>query len=496
MNVQKATKARQSALNGKHAVVIGGSMAGLLAARVLSDYIANVTVIDRDTFPTTPEHRAGVPQSHHAHALLPRGQMIIEQLFPGMSDDLRADGAVSVHDVVPVVFVTPAGKLPSERLPGEFMAFSRFLLEWHVRQRMMQRSNVRFMSGYEVDELMATPDHAGLTGVQLKRRDDKADIEILQADLIVDASGRHSKAPEWLAALGYEAPSEETISSNLGYASRFYAKPADFPADWQGIIINGRPPHNPRAGLILPIEQGRWHVTMGGFAGNYPPTDEEGFLQWAHDLADPSIYEAIRVAEPLSPIRGYRTPANRLRHFEQLDRWPRGLIVMGDAVCAFNPIYGQGMTVSAMGAMVLAEQLGQAGLLLKPGFEQQCQRALARTVAAPWLVATGEDLRWPEISLQGGRHVGTDVLHRYMDLVLQQAVTDPQVTQAYMAVIGMLAPPTALMQPRIMGRVIGGAVRRATNRYINPSNDEAQFALSPEAIATLQMRPAARYAHG
>jgi len=236
-----------------HAVVIGGSMAGLLAARVLADFYTQVTVVDRDEFPMTPNHRKGVPQSHHAHALLERGQQIINGFFPGIIDDLRADGAAAQRNVVPVVFVTAAGKLPPLQYPGEFVAFSRYRLEWHVRRRLAARPNVALLAHTDVLALIATANNARVTGVRLCSRGGNDDT-MLHADLVVDASGRQSRAPQWLEALGYDAPPEETINSGLGYASRFYRKPTDFPADWQGLIVNGRPPHNPRAGLILPIE--------------------------------------------------------------------------------------------------------------------------------------------------------------------------------------------------------------------------------------------------
>ena len=477
MNMQTLSPSLWGASNaGRHAVVIGGSMAGLLAARVLADYFERVTIIDRDTFPDVPDHRKGVPQSHHAHALLARGQEIIDRLFPGIMDELRAGGALSAYKVVPVALVTPKGALPLPKQDKEFLAFSRFLLEWHVRRRLATRAEVCFLTNCEVTGLLSTPERTQVIGVRLHHRDeDVGSTHSVAAALVVDASGRYSKAPEWLVNLGYAAPPEETINSGIGYASRFYAKPTNFPADWQGIIINNRPPHNPRAGLILPIEHGRWHVTLGGFAGNYPPTDESGFLQWARDLADPSIFEALRVAEPISPIRGYRTPQNRWRHFECLDRWPTGFIATGDSVCAFNPIYGQGMTTSALDALVLSDCLSQQQRSPKPGFERCFQKQLAKTIAAPWLIATGEDLRWREqgVTLSGARpRIGLGFLHGYMNLVLRRACEDITVTRAYMSVLGMTAPPQSLMQPSILLRVLWGTLKsineRAVSHQANP----------------------------
>src|SRR5579883_1317407 len=190
---------------GGHALVIGGSMGGLLAARVLSDYFEQVTIVDRDVFPTTPAHRKGVPQSQHAHALLAAGQSIINQLFPGIMDDLRADGALSVSNVVPIAIVSPAGKLPSLRQPGEFIAFSRYLLEWHVRDRLSRLPGVQIIANTEVVGLLSTPNQSRVTGVQVRERGQLEHTDVFSADLVVDASGRHSQASQWLVDLGYEA---------------------------------------------------------------------------------------------------------------------------------------------------------------------------------------------------------------------------------------------------------------------------------------------------
>jgi 2-polyprenyl-6-methoxyphenol hydroxylase-like FAD-dependent oxidoreductase len=472
-----------------HALVIGGSLAGLFAGRVLADHFARVTIVDRDQFPEQPDHRKGVPQSHHAHALLPRGRLILEEFFPGLSDDLRAAGALSANDVVPIVVVGPAGRLLAKPFPGEFMAFSRFLLEWHVREHLKRRPEVQMVSNCEVTELLASPDRSRVTGVRLNYRGEERGPQTVDADLVVDASGRNSRAPDWLRALGYDAPPEEAITSGLGYASRFYRKPDRFPAEWLGLIVNGRPPNNARAGIILPIEHNGWHVTLGGIAGNYPPTDEAGFMQWARDLIDPSIYEAIRVAEPLSPIRGYRTPKNRVRHYERLERRPRGFAVTGDAVCSLNPLYGQGMTVAALDALALNACLRQGHKGSRVSFEQRFQQAVARATSGPWLIATGEDLRWPGVALSGARpRRALNLIHRYMDLVLLQGREDLAVAVAYRDVTGLLAAPESLLRPSIFSRVLWGAAKRAVRN--GGADAHGAFALSREALASLRAREA------
>ncbi len=489
MNTNNETTTGIQKKTGRQALVIGGSIAGLFAARVLADYFDMVTIVDRDVFPLTPEHRKGVPQSHHGHGLLATAYPLIEQLFPGIMKDLRADGAAIGSNMVPLAIVSPKGLLPLSKYPGEIITFSRPLLEWHVRDRVTQQPEVQIIANTEVTGLLATPDRTRIIGVQARERGQEGHSTTLYADLVVDASGRHSQTPKWLIELGYEATPVETINSDLRYASRFYAKPEQFPAEWQGLIVNAIPSYNARAGLILSVDHGRWHVTLGGM-GDQPPTDEKGFMQWAQSLPDPSIYEALRVARPLTPIRAYRTPENHLRHFEQMQRWPSGFIVTGDAVCAFNPIYGQGMTVSILDALTLDRCLQEQQHAPIANFEQHFQQQLARTVADAWFLGTNQDLRRPGVRLQGARpRPGLRLLHSYVDLVLYSAIVDPKIARAYLKVITMASPPRSLFQPALFVRILTGAGKRAVRRLLRGKEDAA-FALSPEALAALRARPA------
>lgn len=446
--------AKRSAIPRRdHAIVIGGSMAGLLAARVLADHFARVTLVERDRFPDGPIFRAGVPQSRHAHILLMRGRLLLEQFFPGIVTALRAAGAEIVDWPRDMLWLSPGGW--SARYDGiEMLTGSRELIEWSVRRRVAALPGMRFVERCDAAGLVATEDNASIAGVRLRHRaatggsEGEAREEELAADLVVDASGRDSQTPRWLEALGYPAPEQVTINPLLGYASRYYARPADLDLDWRGALFSGIPAA-PRGAVLLPIEGNRWHVTVAGMGGDYPPTDDDGFLDFLRELRSPLLYDVLRRAEPLSPVVGYRRTENQMRGYERLTRRPERLVVLGDAACAFNPIYGQGMTVAAMSAELLGgclrERRSDGGLT---GLAADFQRRLARITGLAWLLATGEDLRYP--TTQGPRPSrATRLAHRYLDRVIAATTDTPHVGRTFLSVAHFLIPPAALFAPRI-----------------------------------------------
>lgn len=454
-----------------HAVVIGGSMAGLLAARVLADHFARVTILDRDQFPQGPAFRKGVPQARHVHVLLTRGQMVLEDLFPGLQSDLAREGAVPMDWIADTKSLNAAGWVPRFSSRFQTHVCSRDLLEWCVRRRLGEHPNVEMLGGCEVTGVVAADGGGRVVGVRLRRRLERehsvGNEEQLAADLVVDASGRDSRAPEWLAGMGYSAVAETVVNSFLGYATRSYERPGALVNEWKLLLITSRPPENVRAGVILPVEGGRWIVTVSGASREYPPTDEEGFLAFARGLPTPIFAEAITPAQPLSPIYGYRRTENRVRHYERLRRWPDGFVVLGDAVCCFNPVYGQGMSVAALAAQQLDAMLrsrsadghGRDEASLRPGAAWRFQRALARANRVPWLMATGEDFRFA--GTEGGRRGAlTRLLHRYMDGVQRVAARDPRTLLAFIEVAHLLRSPLLLFQPRIVLRVVAEGLRR------------------------------------
>lgn len=448
--------------NHSHAIVIGGSVAGLLAARVLTDHFTRVTIIERDRLPENPEFRKGAPQARHAHALLGRGQAIMEQLFPGMIQELRAKGGVTMnmgHDFA--LYIQGAWCRPFTSAIVNTGA-SRPLLEYILYHRLATHPQVQLLIEQEVLGLGIDASGKRVTGVHLRERGEGTHREtFLPADLVVDASGRDSHTPTWLAQLGFPTPAETTVNAFPGYATRIYRQPANFSAKWKGLYLMPMAPTHTRGGVILPMEadaQGpRWQVTLIGMAKDYPPTDEAGFLEFARTMPSLRLYDAIKDAEPLTAPYGYRRAENRLRYYEKLPRYLEGLLVCGDAVYALNPVYGQGMTVAALGSLVLDDCL-KAHYKRAPqgeiaGLAQQFQKKLAAVIAAPWQLATGQDLGWS--TTEGGQQptAVTRLIQRYFRQVLSVLPHNTVVAEAFFHVQNMIKPPSSLFAPGILWQV-------------------------------------------
>jgi 2-polyprenyl-6-methoxyphenol hydroxylase-like FAD-dependent oxidoreductase len=441
-------------------------MAGMLAARVLSDHFDDVTVLERDQLPETPTARKGVPQARHAHALLQRGRLVMERLLPGLTDELVGAGAEPMDATQDVATMCPHGWYVRCVGGPTFLGASRDLIDHGVRSRVAAIPNVRIRPRVDVDGLIRDPgDRSGVAGVRLRARPAGHGVsrirEELAADLVVVADGRNSRLPDWLNALGYEPPQETVVNSFQGYASRRYRPPAGFKSDWKALYIQQAPPDHPRGGLISPAEGGFWIVSLVGGDGDYPPVDDAGFLDFARNLRSPALYEAIVEAEPLTPIVGHRATENRLRHYDRLERFPKGVVVVGDAVCAFNPVYGQGMTAAAIGAEVLDRWLRGTSWRHGLGSGGVFQHSLARATAAAWQLSTGADYRFrtAEGTPQGwfARLAGG-----HLDRVMRAATWQPGILRRLTGVIHLLHPPATLFGPGVLARLAWDLLVRRT----------------------------------
>ena len=302
------------------ALVIGGSIAGLLAARVLVERFKTVALVERDRSPALPGPRPGVPQAVHQHVLLLRGLHLIEKWFPGVRAELEVAGAPSLDMAADMAWLTAAGWGVRFSSDLRMLTCSRDLLEWVIRRRLAAFDGVRFIEGADACGLIVKGE--AIAGIRIRHRNASAEAEEVCAQLVVDASGRHSSLPTWLRDVGYGRAQERVVDGRLGYASRVYRVAHVRDQSWRGAYVQPAPPTHLRGGVILPIEGDRWHVTLAGMGGDYPPTDEAGFLAFAQSLRSDVIYAAIRHAEPLTRISGFRATNNRWRAYDRCHDGP------------------------------------------------------------------------------------------------------------------------------------------------------------------------------
>jgi 2-polyprenyl-6-methoxyphenol hydroxylase-like FAD-dependent oxidoreductase len=442
---------------GEHAVVLGASMAGLLASRVLADFYENVTVVERDVLPDEPGQRRGVPQARHAHALLARGSQILDELLPGLLDELVATGVPVLDDGdLSKVFLSPghlftrSGRAKDPRSLATYFP-SRPLLDFLVRRRLRALPNVALVDGHDVVDIASTPDRDRVTGARLVNRDGGKE-RTLSADLVIDALGRAARTPAWLDSLGYGRPIEDHVTVRLVYASQLLRiRPGTLK---EMAILIGATPGRPTGMALFGHENNTWQFTVGGMTGYEPPLDPEGMISFAQDFAPEFVIAALRVAEPADEPARYKVRSNQWRRYDKMSRFPAGLLVVGDAICSFNPVYGQGMTVAALEALVLQDCLrrGQRDLA------RRFFRASAKPIGQAWQVAVGADLAVPEV--EGTRTLPMRITNRYVDRLLTAAESDTHVAERFLRVSWLIDPPTRLLHPSLLFRAATINLRR------------------------------------
>ncbi len=426
-----------------HAVVIGSGLAGLCAARVLADHFERVTVIERDRPADDSRPRKGAPQGGQAHALLKRGERILDRLFPGFVDEIEAHGAHRFDFGQGVRWLHHG--VWKARFDSQFPVHvqSRPLIEGRVRARLQQDDRISFRYGSTVEGLR----HAEGRVVGVDLRGARCERSALDADLVVDASGRGTRLPRWLEAMGRQAPSEQRFDVDLCYATRIFEAPADAPADWRALLIYGQPPYQTRTGFLFPVEGNRWLVTLVGYLGDHPPGDEAGFQRFVESLPSDELARAIAHARPLGPVRRYRFTHAAMRRYDRLRDLPDGLIAVGDAVCSFDPVFGQGMTMAARDAELLDRHLRRGRLRPRRWF-----KALHRMNLVPWILAATEGLRFPQLA--GCRPPGLKLLQAYCGRVFRLCGHDRAVYRRFIQVLQMVSGPWVLFHPRVLWAVL------------------------------------------
>lgn len=451
MNLARHNKSEN--LLAQNAIVVGGSIAGMLAARVLAEHFSSVTIIETDKIPDNPIARKGVPQSVQPHVLFTRGYRILEELFPNIGSQLDAAGALTIDWAREFHHFMHGGFCANAESASDIVSFtcSRPLLESAIRRRLSDFPNVQFVEQQRVTGLLLNSSNH-VTGVCLRSIAGGTE-DVLSATLVIDASGRRSQAPQWLKSLGFTSPPETVVNPYPRYATRRYREPNSFQADWKVMLISHAPPHGTRLGYLAKIEGGEWIATLGGYGRDYPPLDDAGFLEFARSLPSTKFYEAIKQAEPVSPIYAHRATSNRLRHYEKI-LLPQGFVALGDAVCALCPVYGQGMTVSALSAMVLREWLRKSSSLMSSTF----QKNLAKSNSLHWALATTQDSDFPttvRIPAIQDRNTGLGKLMQwYSKRLLSSTTYDSNLHILMMEVAHLLKSPLALYHPKVILRVL------------------------------------------
>jgi 2-polyprenyl-6-methoxyphenol hydroxylase-like FAD-dependent oxidoreductase len=436
-----------SEVTNTRAVVLGGSLAGLFAARVLADAYDEVVVVDRDVLHGVTEPRRGCPQGKHINGLLARGQLAMEELYPGITEELFADGVPTGDLAGDVRWYFNGRRIKQQKAGLTCVAASRPMLEKHIFRRTAELPNISFMEETDILGLEATADRSRISGVKVQREGSKTE-EIIDADLVVDATGRGSRTPIWLETLGYGRVEEERKRIGLGYVTQHYRLTKD-PYDGDLSINPVANAELPRGAIFTKTDGGRVELTTYGLLGDHPPTDQEGLYNWLKTLGTQDIYNALQHAEPLDEPVAFRFPTTLRRRYEKMERVPDGLLVTGDAVCCFNPVYAQGMTVAALGALTMRSHL-HTGAAPQPG---QYFRDLAHDVIdPPWTMTHLVDLTFPGV--EGERTREIKIGHFFLKRTQLASTVDGKVSAAYMTAAGLVARPESLQKPAFLLRVL------------------------------------------
>src|SRR5215510_4404674 len=436
----------------KQALVLGAGMGGLTTARALADHFEHVVVLERDALSGHPEDRPGVPQGKHVHALLAGGQHALCELFPGFDRDLAATGAVPIRAGLDLRVERPGyDPFPQRDLGFDAYAQSRAQLEWSVRRRVEAHPGIELRHQCRAQELVTDPGGAAVTGVRYTTPDGRVDT--VAADLTVDATARGAPTLDLLKSTGRPLPAETTIGVDVAYSTVVFAIPEDASRDWKGVFCFPQPPSS-RGALLMPMEGNRWIMTLGGRHGDRPPGDIDGFIAYAKTLRTPTTYNAIRQAKPLGDVVRYGFPESGYRHYARLDAFPKGLLPMGDAVCRFNPVYGQGMSVAAQEACALRRFLTARAGEHDPldGLAHAFLTEADALIETPWAQAAIPDFIHPET--RGERPANFEQTLNFAAALTKLMARDPAVHKRVVEVQNLLKPRSVYFEPELMQRVM------------------------------------------
>lgn len=445
---------------GERALVIGAGIGGLAAAGALSGYFERVDVLERDHLAATVGSRSGTPQDRHPHGLLAGGLQALDRIFPNFKRDLAAAGAVPVTFARDVQLERPdVGVLPKRDFGISVLCATRPLIELVLRRRVEAIANVMLRPASRVTGIVPAADGAGTRGVRFVNGSDRS--QILDADLVVDASGRGAPTLTLLDALGWERPQMSEVGVDISYTTVVVELAPGATADWKLLLTLPDPPHGLFHTVMVPIEDGRWIIALADHNGGSRIETWDTFLDASRLLITPTLYNTLRYTRPPDEIRHYRFPVSTWKHFERLPRLPRGVLPVADSICRFNPIHGQGMSSAAKQACLLQDALRRAAA--EPDPVVAVQAAFIDEVAAfletPWTMSTSADLAFPKT--RGERPENFAEARRFEAALFRAAVADPVVHRAMIEVAQLLETRERLHEPEIMRRIEAASVEAA-----------------------------------
>ncbi len=439
-------------LLSSQAVVVGASVAGLFAARALADFFERVVVIERDNLETNFIPRKGVPQGNHIHGILPPTYEALKQLMPEVIEQLVSNGAHIFDGGSDLKWRHFGRWLTRGETNQPIIGSTRPFYEYYLRKYVAGLNNVEFKQGYRFTEWRTDPSRKILLGIVAKGPDKEIQFD---SDLTVDARGSGSTLPKELLDLGFDAPETEIVKVDISYTSRLFKAP-DFSPDWNLLLLNPNAPKGWLGGVMERVEDNRWIVTLWGYFGENAPSDDTGFQAFAQALDAPDISEFLQNATPVSEFRSYRIPQCHLHRFDRLKNFPDRLLVMGDAVCKLNPIYGQGMTKAAKEGVFLWEglsALADKGSNLE-GFSGSFRSRMGNVGANwAWELTSGSDLAYPQT--RGRRSLKLNFINWYVKHLFGRAEERLEVRKALMDALSLVKPPDSLMRPGLAFRVLG-----------------------------------------
>jgi 2-polyprenyl-6-methoxyphenol hydroxylase-like FAD-dependent oxidoreductase len=439
-----------SRIIGKHVIVVGAGIGGLAVAKALSAHFDRVTVLERDPLPRDATPRQGTPQARHLHALLAGGLLALNELLPGIEKELEQAGAVRLTPQSLRMDRPGFDPYPQRDLGLSWLSISRPMLEYVTREAVGRQRNIELLGSCRVRELLGSPSGSAVTGVRYETSDGRINTHL--ADLVVDASGRGSLTLGALESMGFAKPEENEIGIDMAYSTAVFEQPKDAPSTWKGVITLPSAPRDNRGGFLSPIENNRWIVSVGANHGDAPPGDMEGFLAFAKSLRTATIYDAIKSAKPIGPVIRFLLPCSERRRFETVQRFPRGLLPVGDAICRFNPVFGQGMSVAAQEAVILDRLLRARAADIDPLDELSTAffAEIQGVLETPWGIATS-DFVYPKT--RGERPANFEQRMQFNQGLVRLGAQDPSIQKLLIEVNHLLKPQSALRAPEISERV-------------------------------------------